>query len=153
MRNAVCWYGSDQQGGAEEAFHLYGPLGSDLGRGIWAGSSRGLLKCACGNDRGDNDAAARAIIFTWISPRFCCAGISRFLVASPLVQDLFFLRHDVCAHGLCGNHRSGTAKFLTASESMKALSASSVDGSIITLLHRPSPWSMMISFCVPGPMA
>src|SRR6516225_4465648 len=28
-------------------------------------------------------AAARAIIFTWISPCFCCAGISRFLVASP----------------------------------------------------------------------
>jgi hypothetical protein len=44
---------------------------------------------------------------------------------------------------LRGNHRA-------ASGSMKALSASSVDGSIITLLHRPSPWSMMISFCVPG---
>jgi hypothetical protein len=55
------------------------------------------------------------------------------------------------AHGLRGNH--GTAKFLAASGSMKALSASSVDGSIITLLHRPSPWSMMISFCVPRSMA
>src|SRR5262249_61783455 len=64
-----------------------------------------------------------------------------------------FLRHDVCAHGLRGNHRSGTAKFLAVSESMKALSASSADGSMITLLHRPSPWSMMISFCVPSSMA
>jgi hypothetical protein len=51
------------------------------------------------------------------------------------------------------DHRSGTAKFLAASGSMKALSASSVDGSSITLLHRPSPWSMTISFCVPGSMA
>src|SRR5262245_2380303 len=57
------------------------------------------------------------------------------------------------AAGLRGNHRSGTAKLLAASESIKALSSSSVDGSIITLLHRPSPWSMMISFCVPGSMA
>ena len=32
-------------------------------------------------------AAARAIIFTWISPCFCCAGIPRFLVASPPVQE------------------------------------------------------------------
>src|SRR5262245_52966010 len=91
-------------------------------------------------------AVARAIIFTWISP--CVRGFHAFSRAGRVI-----LRHDVCAHGLRGNHRSGTANLLAASGSMKALSASSVDGSIITLLHRPSPWSMMISFCVPGSVA
>src|SRR5262249_15590352 len=75
--------------------------------------------------------------------------LSRFAPGAGLV----ILRHEVCTHGLRDNHRSGTAKFLAASGSMKALSASSVDGSIITLLHRPSPWSMTIAFCVPGSIA